>query len=133
MSLVRNPDRGSENAMERPHSQTSPTNCRIFVLEVTGSAIESKGLINEPILRHFPLQHVFLLCLHINMGIWNKIFDTTKVNFAKSAEEPHMSRSEQAGFMNARIAQLEQVIVTKSGALVTLKCKHKSVKLILKI
>ena len=62
------------------------------------------------------------------MGIWNKIFDTTKVNFAKLAEEPHMSRSEQAGFMNARIAQLEQVIVTKSGALVTLKCKYKECK-----
>ena len=39
-----------------------------------------------------------------------------------------MSRSEQAGFMNARIAQLEQVIVTKSGALATLKCKHEECK-----
>ena len=39
-----------------------------------------------------------------------------------------MSRSEQAGFMNACIAQLEQVIVTKSGAHVTLKCKHEECK-----
>ena len=64
----------------------------------------------------------------MEQDIWHN-----KGKFAKLAEEPHMSRSEQAGFMNARIAQLEQVIVTKSGALVTLKCKHKSVKLILQI
>ena len=55
------------------------------------------------------------------MGIWNKIYDTRKAIFAKSAEEPHMSRSNQAGIMNARIADLQQVIVSKSGFLTTLQ------------
>ena len=89
--------------------------------KATGSVVQSKGVINKPILHNFPLDHVFLPCLHINMGIWNKIFDTPKATFAKSAEEPHMSRSTQAGIMNARIADLQQVIVSKSAFLATLQ------------
>ena len=91
------------------------------VYKANGSVVQSKGVINKPVLHNFLLDHVFLPCLQINMGIWNKIFDTPKATFAKSAEEPHMSRSAQAGIMNAHIADLQQVIVSKSAFLATLQ------------
>ena len=46
--------------------------------------------------------------MHIFMGVFNKLYKVCKDKLVQLFDEPYMSRSEEAGQMRGRVAELDQ-------------------------
>ena len=60
--------------------------------------------------------------LHVDMGIWNKVHDTTKELLKLSADEPHLHRTDiRAAEINVKIAELDNKMRNKTAEVAVLK------------
>ena len=112
-----------DNMAVKPPTRTASSISHNYqVFEATQCSKQSVGVISEPIFKGFPIENVVVPFLHVDMGIWNKVHDTTKELLKLSADEPHLRRTDiRAAEINVKIAELDNKMRNKTAEVAVLK------------